>query len=467
MQYKTAHSRYLDGRKDLIGSFHAAAARVFGTEKHQLTKLFSATPALALLSGETASPDFWRGKVEATSAVILTDEFVPEDEDLVPPDRLGYCMTLFSYAGLERKLRSFDLADRDIEEIMARVNDMPRNGHEICPLVVLLRNRIEEFCDKTALDFETVARVVLWHELGHVVFNPNIEGLKLATRLLAPHATPGKNYRRAKAFQFLVEGAAVWFSVHAENWERPVLDALFNLDEKDETDEYSYVTALDALHPVDLYRILLPFAFGCTSISLRSLPVKPSSGNPKLTPEDFVAPDQGMLYTDLAGFSDRLALATGTKLGLSDLIMLEGLFPELHDERTLDPALVSALQLTGDLGSRATNAVIRIDPPFFARSSRTSPSWSFDAFMMPRSHKGNESAEPGSPPLSIGVRYQGMRTSVLALDTVAGSGQVARYVAYAVDHQGAGQILIWGSATQWTEPILPRTAWRVHFSQKG
>lgn len=467
MDYVTVHSRYLDDRKDLIEGFHAAAARVFGAEKHPLTRLLSATPALALLSGGTASPDFWKGKVDATSAVILTDEFVPEEEDLVPPDRLGYCITFPSYADLERKLRLFDLADRDIAEIIARVKAMPRNGHEICPLVVLLRNRIEEVCDKNTLDFETVARAVIWHELGHVVFNPNIKGLILAPGLLARHATPGRNYRRSKAFQFLVEGSAVWFSLHAENWEPSVLKALFNQDEQDETDEYSYVTALDALHPVLLHRILLPFACGCMSTSLRNLPVKPASGNPKLTPEDFVVPDQGMLYTHLAGFSDWLALASGTKLGISDLLLLDGIFPELHDERTLDPALVSALHLGGALGESATNAVIQIDPPFFARNPRPAPAWSFDAFMMPQNKNENATVEPGSPHLSIGVRYLGMRTSVLALDTVAKSGQVARYVAYAVDHLGVAQILIWGSDLQWSEPILRRTAWHVHFSQRG
>jgi len=128
---------------------------------------------------------------------------------------------------------------------------------------------------------------------------------------------------------------------------------------------------------------------------------------------------------------------------------------------------VSALHLGGALGESATNAVIQIDPPFFARSPRPAPAWSLDAFMMPQNKNENATVEPGSPPLSIGVRYLGMRTSVLALDTVAKSGQVARYVAYAVDHLGVGQILIWGSDLQWSEPILRRTAWHVHFSQRG
>jgi hypothetical protein len=289
--------------------------------------------------------------------------------------------------------------------------------------------------------------MVLWHELGHLVFNPDCSIQSMNPGLLKP---AGK-YKASKALYFLIEGAAEWFAFHAEEWDDEYRRRLFNLDEDDRVDEYSYVTTLLHFHPVMLQRVFLPLVFGCWQSALRNLPVDDGK-NPvlKLKPEDFSVPEQGADFGTIDGFVSRVSGPLGVRLGIGDILFLMTDFPEFFDQKILDDGLLAGLELPSTQ-ERKSQEDIAIHIPFF-KADKVHSGWSFDPFMLPMDGAGNEGA------LVVGFSMTPFETSVFAMDKSAKSGDNPWYVCYSADSRGTGKINVWCRSPAWAEPVARRAA---------
>lgn len=464
MPFHSYHSTYIDSKSTQVLDFRKAVEFVEDNiSQHPLNNLMRSTPFLDLATGGAAPKELVTIKANTLTAIVLTDEYVPEDGDLVPPDKLGYFTTFPKFVSFESKLHALSLDCDEIATIMAVAKGLQRNAHEFSPLIVLLRNAIQVFCDTNGLSFELVVRLVLWHELGHAIFNPNLNVDVLNQELLKPQTVDGISYKRSKAFQFLVEGAAEWFALNAEPWDDQVKSCLFALDPANTKDEYTYVTVLSSLPHLALVRVLLPFALGLPGIALQQLPVDKEAGRFKLTHGDFASPDQGMNYSDLGGLADYLALGTTAVFGLAELVILDSILPEMHDERTLDHDLYSGLQVGTAPYTRPSFLSLRVQLPLFGNNPKQVPRWAFDPFILPPPLITDKSESKGQE-LSVGVRFQGVATSVLALDRKVIQGQVARHIAYTLDSRGEGKVVVWGSEKEWSETVARRAAIALLFS---
>lgn len=88
MGISACHSSYLDSSDQKVIDFYKAVDVVEKATDHPLSKIIAATPVLQIITNNTANADFWKSKYDGLCAVILTNELVPVDGELVPPDRL-------------------------------------------------------------------------------------------------------------------------------------------------------------------------------------------------------------------------------------------------------------------------------------------------------------------------------------------------------------------------------------------
>lgn len=454
MDITTCHSSYLDSSDQKVIDFYKAVDVVEKATDHPLSKIISATPVLQIITNNTVDADFWKSKYDGLCAVILTNELVPFDGELVPPDRLGYFFTAKSESDFVKIMARFHLSEESVKGITSSAKSIERNSHEYHSVIVILKNAVEAFSESNGLDYATVIRIVLWHELGHLVFNPNCSVQRLHDHIVKP---TGK-YKRSKALQFLIEGSAEWFAYHAEEWDEKHKSHLFNLDDSNSDDEYSYLSTLLHFHPVMLQRVLLPLVFNCWQTALCNIPVDDGE-NPilKIKPDDFSASDQGMDFETIDGFVSRVARPLNVKLGFSEILLLLNIFPEFFDQETIDDSLFSSLSLP-PANDRESNESIKINIPLFGEE-REESSWTFDSYMVPQEGKVNNES------LVVGFSFNPLQTTVFAMNKTAKRGENPWYIFYSVGPQGKGNVNVWCRSSAWAEKVARRAAYKTCLSE--
>jgi hypothetical protein len=427
-----------------------------------LDDLFAIAGLLDIMSGGKVAASFWRRKWQTVDAVILTDHYSVNEDCLVPSDRLGYCLTVDGEDNERRFLESTGLDETSVVTILKDSRHRLRHGHDWRVCIVLNRNALVAQVASLDADLATLMRLVLWHELGHVVFNPNITDWSIPLLLLQKQG----NYKRAKALQFLVEGSAEWFALHAETWDDSLRTALFNLDATDEVDEYSYVSILEALPPVPLMRILLPFAWGCLSQALWALPVS-EDGRHKLRPEDFGGlPDKGMGHDTYHGLVTWVAQGCGIRIGLAGLITLQRFFPEYVSQTVIDLELLEATQIIPLDKAEANKKQFggerykfhfapRFYPEKIADKSEICTFESdFDVFLQPRLR------QPVGQDEMVFIMQENLgNLTILAVDRTVSGKNAAWFFMVQVDSRGQAQESVWSRCANWATPVLRRASW--------
>lgn len=452
MKLPAFHSDYFSSDDPNVINFYNAVGKIEQSEQHPLSNVLSATPVLPIITANLVNPDFWKIKYDGLCAVILTNESLELEIDGAIIDPLGRFFTLKKLDAFEKVLPAYKLNNEHKKQILKYAREMVRNGHEYCPVIVILKSRIEDYCEKKSLDFSTVVRMVIWHELGHLIFNPGISVQAVHPDLLKP---TGK-YKQSKAMQFLIEGTAEWFAYHAEEWDAKYL-ATFNLNDGDLVDEYSYISTLNKLHPVMLQRILLPFIFNCLQSTLCNLPVDDGK-NPilKLKAADFVVPEQGMDYEIIDGFLSRVAKPLNVRFGFNELLLLKNIFPEFIDQDVVDDKLLKGLGLPPEKNDEKIDSdkILKINIPFLGSKNNKSK-WNFDAFIVPQRQEIMEDE------IVVGISSNMLTTTVFALDKGAKSGINAWYIFYSVDSKGTGKVSVWSKSSAWGEIVARRSAYKV------
>jgi len=314
------------GWKELLGE----AILKVAWEKHPLEDLFEASDLIPLLGNGTVRSDFWRRRVFSVCAVVLVPELsaLSERRESTCVDKLGLFQWCRNDEELVDSLTLAGIESEAVADVLSNSRRLLRQGHQGHSLIFLAAEAIARVCDDHDLNLGDVLRLVLWHEVGHAVFNPF-----LSFQTLPPAMQPPSF---CKAYQFLIEGAAEWFAWRAEDWASPLRRHLFNDNPNDTVDPYSYLTVLLALEnrPNALARILLPFAGAAPHTALKLLPVVGGQGPQwKLDPQDFGPGNcRGMDVQRLEGFASAWLRTAQTRITRRAAHGLWSWFRELIDD---------------------------------------------------------------------------------------------------------------------------------------
>ena len=297
---------------------------------HTLGELATQSGIFEVLGKGALPADIWKRKLRTLAAIVVTDTAYPFDPGLVPPDRLGFFFTSIKGA-LVADLQQLGV-EQEAAQAMKTAVDKHRNvlDADNYPIIALERNALSEIAKtETQEDLVSVVRFVLWHELGHLIFNPDLSVEPIDQRLKKPQ----KGYLFCKAMHSLIEGSAEWFAFTAEAWNTRTKEICADIDWASES-PYSYAAALLVMPPRILAPILVSLLFNCVRSALWYLPVARDGLPLKLEDTDFPGlPFRGRDFISWHGFADYIAGGVdGLELGFSDLEAMADLAPELVRE---------------------------------------------------------------------------------------------------------------------------------------
>ena len=185
--------------------------------EHPFVSLMKSSHLITALTGDNEIIDQWKRKTNNLLAIVLTPE--EPDEDLIITDPLGY---FFNTPQPEKSLGALGCPESDIRRCLEETGKERRCHYpEVFSIIVINYN---SFIEPPAGPYETMY-ITLWHELGHLFFNPTMHHYtckpddNYKAQILNPNLeSPAGSFKRSKPFQYLIEGTAEWFALHAEDW---------------------------------------------------------------------------------------------------------------------------------------------------------------------------------------------------------------------------------------------------------
>lgn len=228
---------------------------------HPFVDMVKESKILSTITGSDDLVQNWTLKINNLPSIVLTE--VEPVNDLMIADTLGY---FYNTNKLKTDLQDLNCSSSDINRCK-RYCDKNRTSHNrsVYSLIIINYHSIKDFCHRYRVPVELTIYMTLWHELGHLIFNPFLN-LIVPTDYNQDNETVHIDfYKRSKTYIYseslfnLFEGVADWFSENAHKW-----------SERQDFPEYSVIYSHLQTKKCDINtNTLLAFYFNCLQSSLK------------------------------------------------------------------------------------------------------------------------------------------------------------------------------------------------------
>ncbi|GHV73920.1 hypothetical protein AGMMS49940_12220 [Spirochaetia bacterium] len=422
-----------DAYKDLIRDFTDAVIAVetcINNPKyvHPFERVIEKSGIMNAIAGSNALVHDWRRKFNNLPCIMLVD--------IKRPDSSDPFAFFFNSDDFENRMAGYR-ADRAEVTTMAAFAEKNRfahpSSHRVFSGICVLSGPVIRVSAKKNLDPKILMEIVLWHEFGHLIFNPDLCAVYRDDKNLgeqepdallytpAPKKNSAKPYPCSKPLMFMIEGAAEWFAFNAEDWgnKSPGHNAAKNylFAKRRNESEYSYYLDLDCYVqniPLPIANLLLAFYFNCVRSALTYMLFSPN----RIEPKDYQgAPWQGRnCGPEWSSYPNYILHGiNGRRIALNDFLTIGNKTRDLIDACYADSSVFTQAGFTHPCNPPQISALPPQDPQNgYAKSSGGKSTDFDDYFRLPASSHVNGD-ESGSTPFLVGMTGIATRSRFLCI----------------------------------------------------